>query len=176
MELIGNKKALIGTGIFMGVMYVIVMLIVNPLIDGNMGFEVIGLQLSFSIESGLSIIENWGEIGQLNFLKYIFTDYIYALSYALFLASLYAYYVVKNRIEISSSVKFIVLLPFFAAGLDMIENTIEIFFINNPDGFLPALFMFHSVVAMLKWSGVPLMIYFIVKVARDKTNIITLED
>ncbi len=158
-----NKKVLIGFGIFTMVMYIIVMFIINPLIDSKIGLEVIKLQLSFTTENGKEIINSWNEIGQQNFLKYIYTDYIYAFAYSIFLSSLYLNKLLKNNIKLAGKHIFVLILPFIAGLFDMIENTIEIFFIKNPRDFSELLFAFHSVLSSIKWLILPLMIYFLIK-------------
>ncbi len=158
-----NKKVLIGFGILTGIMYVIVMFIINPMIDGKTGLEVIKLQLSFTTENGKSVFNGWNEIGQQNFLKYIYTDYIYAFAYSVFLSSLYFNKVLKNNIKIVGKHIYILILPFVAGLFDMIENTIEIFFIKSPDGFSELLFGFHSILASLKWLGLPIILYFLIR-------------
>ena len=158
-----NKKVLIGFGILTGIMYVIVMFIINPLIDGKIGLEVIKLQLSFTTENAKEILNNWNEIGQQNFLKYIYTDYIYAFAYSFFLSSLYLNKLLKNNIKLAGKHIYILILPFIAGLFDMIENTIEISFIKNSNDFSELLFTFHSVLSSLKWLILPIMIYFLSK-------------
>ena len=158
-----NKKALIGFGILTAIMYVIVMLIINPMIDGKTGFEVIQLQLSFTTENANVIIEGWGETGQQNFLRYIYTDYLYAAAYSFFLAVLYLNKLLKNVIEIKGRHFIFLILPFIAGMFDMLENTIEIFFIKNPDDFPELLFSIHSILASLKWLALPVFLYVLIK-------------
>lgn len=158
-----NKKMLIGFGILTGIMFIIVMFIVNPMIDTKTGLDVIKLQLSFTTKNGKSIIDNWNDIGQQNFLKYIYTDYIYAFSYSIFLSSLYLNKLLKNHIKIIDKHYLILILPFVAGLFDMIENTVEIFFIKNSNNFSELLFSIHSILASLKWLGLPIIIYFLIK-------------
>jgi len=158
-----SKKALFIFGFLTSIMFVIVMFIVNPMIDGKTGIEVIKLQLSFRTNTGKLIIEKWNDIGRQNFIKYIYTDYIYAFSYAFFLATLYLYKIRKNNITITKKQVIIITLPFIAGIFDIIENTIEILFIQNPNNFSELLFGFHTIVAILKWLGLPIILYFIIK-------------
>ncbi len=158
-----NKKVLIGFGVLTGIMYVIVMFIINPMIDSKMGIEVIKLQLSFTTKNAKSIIDGWNEIGQQNFLKYIYTDYIYAFAYSIFLSSLYLNKVLMNNTKIVAKHYFILILPFIAGLFDMIENTIEIFFIKRPNNFSELLFGLHSILASLKWLSLPIIIYYLIK-------------
>lgn len=158
-----NKTVIILFGILTSIMFIIVMFIVNPLIDGKTGIEVIKLQLSFNIENGKSIIENWNESGQQNFLRYIYTDYIYAFSYSFFFASVYFNKLLKNNLKITRKHILILSLPFMAGTFDMIENTIEIMFIKNTNDFSELLFGFHSIIATLKWLGLPVILYLLIK-------------
>ncbi len=158
-----TKKIMIGTGILTGIMYIIVMFIINPLIDNKLGLEVIKLQLAYTTENGKTIINNWHKIGQQNFLKYIYTDYLYALTYALFLSTLYLHKILKNNIKIIRKHYIILTLPFIAGLFDMVENTIEIFFIKDPNDFPASLFAFHSILSSIKWLLLPIMIYYLLK-------------
>ena len=158
-----NKKVIILFGILTSIMLVIIMFIVSPMIDGKMGLGVIKLQLAFNTENGKSIIESWNISGQHNFLKYIYIDYIYAFSYSFFFASIYLNKLLKNDIKITPKHTAILLLPFTIGIFDMIENTIEIMFLKNPIKFSELLFSFHSIIATLKWIGIPIIFYFILK-------------
>lgn len=159
---LSRKAVLIGSLLFVSMMFTIVMFVVNPMIDGENGFGVIALQLSFHKEAGVEIIQNWGTSGISNFKKWIFTDYLYALSYALFLASLLSWLIVKKGKEKNPSYTRVVYLPFCAGLLDGIENTMELFFINNPADFSSLVFFLHSIIASLKWGAVPVAFFYIV--------------
>lgn len=162
LHALSKKTVLIGSLIFMSIMFCIVMFVVNPLIDSKNGLEVILLQLSFQKEAGIEIINNWGETGVSNFKKWIFTDYLYALSYSLFLSSLLSWLIIKKGRENLLSYTWVVYLVFIAGLLDCIENTIEIFFLNNPTGCSSLLFFLHSIIASLKWCAVPIATVYIV--------------
>ena len=158
-----NKRVLIVFGLLTSIMFIIVMFIVNPLIDGKTGIEVIKLQLAFKTNLGKSIIEKWNETGQNNFLKYIYTDFIYAFSYSIFLSSIYLNKLLKNNIQISTKHIMILSIPIIAGIFDMLENTIEIIFIKNPNNFSELLFFTHSILASMKWLALPIILYFILK-------------
>ena len=159
---LSKKKVLIGSGIFVSIMFYIVMFIVNPLIDSKNGLGVILLQLSFQKEAGIAIINSWGKTGISNFKTWIFTDYLYALSYSLFLGSLISRLIIKKGKENDFSYTWVVYLVFTAGLLDCIENTIEIFFLNNPIDCSDLLFFLHSIIASIKWCAVPIAISYIV--------------
>lgn len=152
----------------MAFMFVIVMFFVNPLIDGGDGFGVLQLQLSFDKNRGIEIINSWGETGIDHFNRWIFTDYIYALAYSLFLASLTVFLVTKKGKGSYSVCRYIVFIAFVSGVLDSLENTMELLFINNPYEFSARLFFLHSVVALLKWAAVALVVAYIVALLTRK--------
>ena len=123
-------------------MLVIVMVFINPKIDGANGMGLIDLQLCFDKAKGLAIIENWGLQGRNNFINLIYTDYIYAVSYVLFFSALMSFVKLKKVYWI---------IPIFAGLSDWLEDSMEILFINNPQGFSDTLFVVHSFVASAKF-------------------------
>jgi Na+/citrate or Na+/malate symporter len=143
-------------------MFAIVMFYANPLIDGGNGSGLIKLQLAYDKEAGIEIINSWGASGIDHFNQWIFTDYIYAFSYAVFFASLLSILIMKKGKEEFLVYRFGVYLAFVAGLLDWIENTMELFFVNNYSGFPSALFFLHSIVATVKWAALPVAVAYIV--------------
>jgi hypothetical protein len=162
LQVLGNKYVLISSFVLMAIMFVIVMFVVNPLIDGGDGFGVLQLQLSFDKGRGIETINSWGEAGVDHFNRWIFTDYIYALAYSLFLASLTAFVFKKQGKGSYSVSRYVVFIAFSSGALDSLENTMELLFIKNPFGFSDGLFFLHSVAALLKWTSVAVVIAYIV--------------
>lgn len=155
----------------MMIMFIIVMFVVNPLIDGGNGLSVIKLQLSFNKEVGIEIINMWGEGGRKYFKYLIFTDYIYAFSYSLFFASLLSRLLLKKGKAQIIYYKWIVYLAFFAGLLDWIENSIELFFIYAPSSVSTEVFFLHSVFSTLKWASIPIAIaYILVLITKKNVN------
>jgi len=161
IQFLSKKSVLISSLIFVLFMFA-VMFYVNPLIDGNDGSGLLRLQLSFNKEAGIEIINNWGNSGIENFKKYIFTDYIYAFAYALFLASLVSFLTLKKGREVSFPCRWVVYLAFAAAILDWVENTMELSFINDPVSYSSSLFFLHSIFAIVKWLAVTIVLAHIV--------------
>lgn len=159
---LGNKNVLLSSLLFLSIMFVIVMFYVNPSIDGVDGSGVLELQLSLHKNDGIEIIDRWGESGIENFKFWIFTDYIYAFAYSLFLASLVSFIVIKKGKEQYPIHKWIVYLAFYAGLLDCIENTMELFFINDPYNFSSLLFFLHSIFAIVKWLAITVVVAHIV--------------
>jgi len=145
------------------VTFAICTFIVNPQIDGKDGSSLLALQLAFDKEVGLQIIESWGAEGRAFYLRWSFTDYLYAAAYSLFLASLLANLAVRTG-KGDQLLFFITPLIALSAGVfDCAENSLEAAFVINPVTFNAQLFYFHSVIALCKWAaiGVALLTIFI---------------
>ena len=169
--LFSNKKIIGISTVITLIMFAVVMFIVNPSIDGKNGMSVLALQLAFDKEVGIEIINTWGKSGIENFKQLIFTDYIYALGYSFFFASILSVLILKKSKQNSSKYKFIIFLPFIAGLFDWIENTLELLFIHNPIEFSNTLFFIHSIIASLKWIALPIVVIFIIKLSlQDSTG------
>ena len=127
------------------------MLVINPIIDGANGLGLIKLQLSFDKSVGIAIVDSWGENGIEHFNRWIFSDYIYAFSYALFFASLLSFVIFKKKILNEKSYKKTILLPVFAGMLDWVEDSMELAFVNNQMTYSDQLFFIHSLIASAKF-------------------------
>ncbi len=168
---LGKTRVLISSFVLMTIMFIIVMFFVNQSIDGGDGSGVLRLQLSFKKTVGIQIIASWGTSGEKNFLRWIFTDYIYAFTYSLFFASLISFLIFKKENINNSKYRIPVYSAFFAGACDWFENTIEIFFIKDPYGFSSNLFFIHSIVSVIKWLVILTIItYIIALLAINKNN------
>ena len=171
LNILNRKKAIIILSLITSIMFAIVMLMVNPSIDGKNGMGVIALQLAFDKEIGIEIINSWTQSGIDNFNQFIFTDYIYALAYSVFFASILSVLIFKKSKQNILKYKLIVYLPFIAGLFDCIENTLELLFIHNPIKFSNILFFIHSIIASLKWIALPIIVVFIIKLSlQNSTN------
>lgn len=157
IKFLSNKRVLIGSMIMTTIMFTVVMFLVNPAIDSHNGFGVLKLQIAFDKEVAIDIVESWGVHGVEQFQKLIFTDYLYALSYSIFLASLISYLTryknIKNEIY-----KFVIYLVFLAGLIDWIENTMELFFLDNMIEYSSNMFFMHSILASIKWLALPIIL------------------
>ena len=136
------------------VMFSIVMFIVNPAIDKGNGLEVISLQLAYDKDIAKTIIRHW-DIA--TFKRWIFTDYLYALSYSLFFASL-IFWLMKRKGKSGLPYILFAYVAVSAGALDWLENTLELKFLDDVEGFPKRLFFFHSIVATLKWLALPIVL------------------
>jgi len=161
MSYLANKKAVIFFGITTLIMAYIVMAVVDPMIDRGNGTSVIALQLAFLKENGLKIVSTWDIEA---FKKWIFTDYIYALSYMIFFSSL-ALWLAKVKNTTAGIYPYIAIM---AGVFDWIENSLELWFLNSPDTFSAELFFIHSIFSTLKWLALPLFLWGVVKLIKKR--------
>ena len=140
-------------------LFIVVMFIVNPLIDGQDGLSVIQLQLAFHKQDAITIVQGWNEGGIKRFEKYIVSDYMYAFSYTLFFLSVLKFLEQKGAFLS----KYLFVLPVIAGVFDMIENSLEIFFLRDMENFSNSLFLFHSLIATIKWMILPVVFFYIMR-------------
>ena len=168
LHALNKKSVLIGSLISMTMMFAIVIFYANPHIDGGNGSGLIKLQLAYDKNAGIDIINSWGAAGIDHFNQWIFTDYLYAVSFSVFFASLLSILIVKKGKEEYLAYRTVVYLAFVAGLLDWIENTMELFFVNNSSEFSGVLFFLHSIVATVKWATLPIaVVYIVVLLAKE---------
>ena len=156
MNFLADKRIVIISMVFTVIMAFIVMAIVDPMIDEKDGLSVIALQLSFDKEVGKEIVSHWNIAA---FNRWIVMDYLYALSYMIFFASLLLWLEKIKKLPRS-------IIPYIAIGagvFDWIENSFELWFLNNIEAFSSTLFFIHSIFAVLKWLALPIIIWTILK-------------
>lgn len=166
MQFLINKRVVIISMISTLIMGSIVMLFVDPLIDGGNGFGVIALQLSFDKLSAQEIVSTWNIAA---FHKWIIMDYIYALSYMTFFASLILW--LEKRKGLAHS--YISSIALGAGIFDWIENSLELWFLQDMEAFSSTLFFIHSVLATLKWLALPIILATLIKLYRMNAKDIT---
>ncbi len=166
MQKLANKNVVIVALVAMLIMFGVVMFTVNPLIDNGDGLEVIGLQVSFDKQAGAEIVSHWNVQA---FKQWIFTDYIYALCYTLFFTSLLLW-LMKVKGKDNSWYMIFVYVAIFAGLSDWIENSLELWFLDDIDGFSQGLFWTHSMIATLKWLALPVVLVGIISLYKSKTN------
>jgi len=161
MHFLANKKVVIISMITTLIMAYIVMFVFDPMVDGKDGLGVIALQLAFEKSKGIQIISSWDTEA---FNKGIILDYLYALSYMIFFASLVSW-LEKKRDILPSFFPYIAL---FAGAFDWIENSLELWFLDDVEAFSSTLFFIHSIFATLKWLSLPLIVWRIIILFRLK--------
>jgi hypothetical protein len=120
---------------------------------GPSGMGVSYLQLSFSKESFLRVISLWGEFGVDLFLKTIWIDYIYPVTYSLLIAgglAITEFKLAENGKIFSRASQRLYLLPFPAAVFDMIENSLHVYILVNRF-YNEYIILAASIISSIKW-------------------------
>ncbi len=63
-------------------------------------------------------------------------------------------------------VKRFVAIALFAGMSDWVENSLELWFLQDMDHFSSTLFFIHSVLSTLKWLALPVVLWKIVKLVK----------
>ncbi len=165
---LGKTKVIISSLVATLLMFAIVILILNRVVDGGDGSSILRLQLSFDKNLGIEIINGWGPEGVELFKSWMFTDYLYAFAYSVFLASMLSFLILKKGVAHKPVYKISLYFAFAAGILDCIENTIELFFVNNPYEFSTNLFFLHSVLATAKWATIAIVLIYLIFLTTQK--------
>ena len=166
MQFLAHKKIVMLSMITTIILGTIVMLFVDPLIDGGNGFDVIALQLSFDKAAAQEIVSSW-DISA--FRKWIIMDYLYAMSYMIFFASLILW--LEKRKGLAHG--YVSIIALCAGIFDWIENSLELWFLQDTESFSATLFFVHSLLATLKWLALPIVFGTLIKLYRIDTKEIT---
>lgn len=140
------------------ILTIIFLIIIMPAIDNVRSPETISIiefQLTFSKETFIYNVNQWGEEAINNYVSMMWVDYIFPVIYSIFLASSIALLTTRligepNRIHI-----ILFSLPLFAGLLDWVENTFHIYLLadfSNITNQSSTLIFLSGIVALLKWS------------------------
>jgi hypothetical protein len=126
---------------------------IDNMISGPSGMGISYLQLSFSKQSFLRVISLWGDYGVSLFLKTVWLDFIYPLTYSMLIAgglAITEYKLTESGKVFSMIGSKIYLLPFAAAFFDFIENTLHIYIIINKF-YNEYIILCASIISSIKW-------------------------
>lgn len=151
------KQYLIFSGTFF-VLTAMVMFILDAQIRPPGCADLITLELVFT-KSGLnSIINQCGEEGVRAHLIMIWVDYIFIVSYIWFLANLLGSLLRKTDYERALT---LFSIPIIAGVLDIVENTLLLFQLQNTDNLSGALIFLASSAALVKFILLGITIFLI---------------
>ena len=166
-NIITNKKVLIVSFIATTILTLILNRI-ESLFAGENGAGNLMLQLAFSKENFEIIIASWGLVGVNLFLKSMWIDFLYVISYTtLFLSAPVYFHNLRNK-KISKNEQYnlkLFLIPLAEGFFDIIENVFQIIIITQRMFFNEIIFV-SSIVSSVKWLlfivslGIILMKYF----------------
>lgn len=158
LKFLSADRTLKGSAMAAVILFILVMLVINPRIDGSHGLGVIALQLAFVKSEGMRIVTGWGTTGIHRFQQWLWVDYLYAVAYGLFLTSLLARTARRHFVRPQVGARVLMLCPLLASSLDWMENSLELLFIQDPGAVSRLLFWCHSLLASIKWLLLPVVV------------------
>lgn len=135
------------------------------------GMSVIGLQLAFTPENFLAVVEGWGAAGVAQFQQTIWLDYLFPVAYAVLLASLLARLTAWPDRPPDRARLILFALPFVAALCDYLENALHLILLSDPPVFPAGTVLLASVVAAIKWVliGLSAVVIVLLLIRRRRT-------
>ena len=126
--------------------------------------DIIRLQLAFTKENVINLVNRWGSIGRNAVLHALYLDFIYPLIYVGLLCSSLAFFGPTWE-KLDRVARIIFSLPVIAAGLDYIENLIQLIILHDPYKVPSMFILIMSTVASMKWLLIAIslsqLIYFV---------------
>jgi hypothetical protein len=134
-------------GALYGVSQVLISLILRPVgID-----KALALQLTTSASTFAHIVDDWRAAGLVPaYLRHFYLDFLHPVWYAVFLAACLAKALHASRA--SARLDILLVVPFVAAGLDLVENVFHIVLIRNEALITPALVAASGLASNTKWA------------------------
>ena len=144
-KLVSRKIAVI-----FGILYLINQAIIYSILS-KLGHDAIALQLTLSSQVFAEILAKWGDAGLKIYLSHFYFDYPHVILYSVCLASGIAYLTHRKDRAPSSFVLFAFVLPFVAAFLDALENTLHLIMIFHRACLTPSLVAVSGIATNVKW-------------------------
>jgi hypothetical protein len=145
-SILDSTKLIAITGIVYLISQIGISMIIHPIVS-----SVARLQTTVSSDVVLSIINEWLKTGDVQYyLRHFYLDFAHPFWYSLFLAS--AISRIFNVISIQNKYNFLLLLPFVAGLLDLIENVLHLIFIADTANITPAMTFMSGTASMTKWT------------------------
>ncbi len=120
------------------------------IITSGLGSDFLSLQITLSRDTFLGIAQNWQSQGLIDmYYRHFYFDYIHPLLYGIFISSFMAK--AFNKRNISESLDLLLLLPFVASALDMVENSIHLYLLADLSRVTYGIVLFSGVCTNLKW-------------------------
>jgi len=165
-QLLAVKQYLIFTGMFF-MLNALVMFILDAQLRPPSCPDMISLELIFS-KTGLSqFINQCGEDGIRSHLIMLWVDYLFIFAYIGFLANLLGS--LLRDIDYEKALK-LFSIPIIAGALDLIENTILLFQLQNTESLSGLLIFTASTAALIKFILIAITIVLIIYYLFNKTK------
>ncbi len=142
----GTRRVAVISGILFVLSQAAIYLVIRDLPPGKL----VVLQTTFSLEKFLSIIGSWKFFGVFSHFKaHFFFDFLHPVWYSVFLASLLA--VSFNINNLSEKYNGLLLIPFVAGVLDLVENMVHLVIISDIRTISTTKIYISALAANIKW-------------------------
>ncbi|MCX5866559.1 MAG: hypothetical protein NT009_03620 [Proteobacteria bacterium] len=152
--------------VIFGVLYLINQAIIYSILS-RLGPDALKLQLTLSSQVFAEILAKWGDAGLKIYLSHFYFDFHHVILYSVCLASSIAVLTHRKGQAPSSFALFAFVLPFAAAKLDVLENTLHLIMIFHRAYLTPALVAVSGIATNVKWLlafvSVLIVLYYSVK-------------
>lgn len=159
--------------VIFGILYLINQIIIYSILS-RLGPDALRFQLTFSSQVFAGILAKWGDAGLKIYLSHFYFDFHHVILYSVCLGSSIAVLTHRKGQAPSSFALFAFVLPFAAAILDALENTLHLIMIFHRACLTPTLVAVSGTATNIKWLlafvSVILVFYFGLKklMARNK--------
>lgn len=124
--------------------------------------QVLLLQVSLSADSFGSIIKEWNHAALLSvYKKHFYLDFLHPIWYSLFLASFISKTFHLNNTN--HKYNYLLLLPFVAGLLDIIENILHLYILSNLNDISKVVVLISGITSNIKWLLVFISIVIILQ-------------
>ncbi len=114
--------------------------------------SIVNLQLAFTQRRMEAVLDAWGVQGRQAYLLSLMLDFFYPIAYACAIAAWIALLTDIPGHRPSRSALLLFSLPFVAAGLDYVENSLHLWMLGVTHQLSPLLIFLASLSAAIKWS------------------------
>ncbi|OUS29350.1 hypothetical protein A9Q99_09625 [Gammaproteobacteria bacterium 45_16_T64] len=133
---------------------------INPSVDSQTGLSVFQLQFASNLQEAKLIINSWGDMGLLFYVKWLFADYLLATTYILVLTIA----LVRTQIAHTYAWKpWVFYLPVVAGTLDIVENTLHLCLVSNQLTTDESFQILHSI-STIKWTLLGLIAFHLIPI------------
>lgn len=152
LELASKNRLISLWFVFLSITFLASILYLNPTLDPNksvLSYPQLELQFAYTPDNGVKVLERWGENSAAVYLSVIWIDVLFALSYGPF------FFMLLRRL---SGLLFAALIPLIEMLTNLVETSMEIYWVANhgADNPMLGLFLTHSIIATIKWILVPI--------------------
>jgi hypothetical protein len=137
--------------IIFGIIYFISQTIIGLILHDLNPWLFVKAQTTFSKDVYLALLNQWEQTGLMsNYWHHFYLDFFHPIWYAVFLSALMAKAMTLN--ELSGRHNWLLLLPFVAGLMDLVENCFHVIFISDVHAITLQKIFISALAANIKWG------------------------